>query len=109
MLQSPRGKPAWAQAASLAYSAVQRQPVLLPLAQPATSVGDISQATLPQAKPCTCTGSLFNGQIIQCYVAPDIFTPFSLQENLREGTVPSISSSRMCEVPLESTLHLRWQ
>lgn len=45
----------WAQAASLTYRALQRQPVLLPVAQRATSVGDISQAALPQAEPCTCT------------------------------------------------------
>ena len=93
----------------MTYRALQKQPVLLPLAQPATSVGDTSQAALPQAKPCTCTGSHFNGQVIQCYVALDIFTPFSLQDNLREGTVPTISSGRMCEVPLGSTVHLRRQ
>lgn len=84
----------------------QKPPVLLPLAQPATSVGTMSQAALPQAKPCTCTGSLFNGEIIQRYVAPHIFTPFSLQQNLREGMVPSISSCCVCEEPLQKARFL---
>lgn len=105
---SLRGKPARAQAAPLAYRALQREPALLPLSV-AFRLRDISQAAIPQNKPCTFAGSFFDGQIIQRYVTADIFTPFALQDNLREGTFPSISSGHMCEVPLESTVHPRQQ
>ena len=43
------------------------------------------QAAFPQAVSRTWTVSLFNGQIIQCYVAAEIFTYHALKENLREG------------------------
>lgn len=66
-------------------------------------------AAFPQAVSHTWTVSLFNGQIIQCYVAAEIFPPFSLQDNLRERLVYSIGSGHALRVPFHGTLCLRWQ
>lgn len=65
---------------------------------------NIFQGALSQAKICTCALSLYNGQIIQSYITPEIFTDHAFQDNLREGIDPVISSSHMNELPLE-----RWQ
>lgn len=55
---------------------------------------------------CTCALSLYNGQIIQSYITPEIFTDHALQDNLREGIDPVISSSHSNELPFKSMVYL---
>ena len=67
------------------------------------------QAAFPQPVSRTWTVSLFNGQIIQCYVTAEIFPQFSLEDKLRERLVSTISSGHTLRVTLHSTLCIRWQ
>lgn len=67
------------------------------------------QAAFPQAVSRTWTVSLFNGQIIQCHVAAEIFPPFSLKDKLRERLVSTVSSGHTLRVTFCSTLCIRRQ